>query len=169
MPIVHPPSTLRITVMNTHRQIGQKVFKKLVYDQPKSNESAHPYGTPRAYPLPVKLECPKVSYVQVYVWPFCRRTSALSVCVVRACAILSFYNSLTSYELSFLGISNFGIAFFPFFCCCWRRFVFVSTMCVGAAATHFPLISQCVPSECSEEAGQMEKAFVQKSSTYDVS
>lgn len=67
---------------------------------------------PRRARIPIKLECPKVSYVQVYVWPSCRRTSTVSVCVVRACAILSFYNSRTSYELSFLGIGNFGFTFF---------------------------------------------------------
>lgn len=93
------------------------------------------------------------------VWSRCGRTSILRACVcvcagARAGAraivvILSFYNSLTSYELSFFGISNFAFFFsFDFFLfrsgVRWRRGnKFYADLCF------------CVRTMCGEEIGRL--------------
>lgn len=93
---------------------------------------------------------------------------ALCACIGERANIvtLSFYNSLTSYELSFFGISNFtSRIFFPviFFRLVVRSLVFSMSVCVGVEATKFSAVRRA----CGRTGARGARLF-EKSSTYAV-
>lgn len=161
-PHIHIPTICRILHRLTSHKCGLQAHTHGLHRKLDKRCSTSSYNkrkcAARHHAACIKLGCPKVSYVQVYgpiadAHQFCGRVcvSLVEPRLERAIdVILSFYNSLTSYELPFFGISNFGFYFlFDVFFVAWLDVRWRD------GNKFYADLSFCVRTVCGEKTGRL--------------